>query len=70
MDSGGGLQPLRNDFNELGNIVGDERTSDLYVSDRGANRIYCLDTNNVLTAIAGNGTISGGGVVFPPCRPA
>jgi hypothetical protein len=35
--------------------VGDERTGDLYVSDRGANQLYRLSTNKVLTVIAGNG---------------
>ncbi len=53
---GGGISVVRNDFKELGNIMGDERTGDVYVSDRLANRVYRLDTNNVLTAIAGNGT--------------
>ena len=36
-----------------------------YVSDRGANRVYRLGTNGVLTAIAGNGSTSGGGDGFP-----
>jgi hypothetical protein len=61
----GGVMLVRNDFKELGNIVGDERTGDLYVSDRGANRVYRLSTNNVLTPIAGNGTTSGGGEGAP-----
>lgn len=52
----GGVTVVRNTFQELGNIVGDERTGNLYVSDRLANRVYRLDTNNVLTPIAGNGT--------------
>jgi hypothetical protein len=52
----GGVTVVRNTFLELGNIVGDERTGNLYVSDRLANRVYRLDTNNVLTPIAGNGT--------------
>ena len=62
---------VRNDFKELGNIVGDERTGDLYVSDRGANRLYRLSTNNVLTAIAGNGTPNRrrGGLSRPANRP-
>jgi len=60
-----GVSLVRNDFKELGNIVGDERTGDLYVSDRGANRVYRLGTNGVLTAMAGNGTTSGGGEDFP-----
>lgn len=61
----GVIVSVRSDFLELGNIVGDERTGDLYVSDRGANRLYRLSTNNVLTAIAGNGTTTGGGEGFP-----
>ena len=60
-----GVRLVRNDFKELGNILGDERTGDLYVSDRGANRVYRLGTNGVLTVIAGNGTTSGGGEGFP-----
>lgn len=61
----GGVTVVRNDFKELGNIVGDERTGALYISDRGANRVYRLNTNGVLTPIAGNGTTSGGGDGFP-----
>lgn len=61
----GGISLIRSDFAELGNIVGDERTGELYISDRGANRVYRLDTNGVLTAIAGNGTTTGGGEGFP-----
>jgi hypothetical protein len=52
----GGVVSIRKDFLELGNIIGDERTGDLYVSDRLANRVYRLDTNGVLIPIAGNGT--------------
>jgi hypothetical protein len=52
----GGVTVVRNTFQELGNILGDERTGNVYVSDRLANRVYRLDTNNVLTPIAGNGT--------------
>jgi hypothetical protein len=54
--SNGVFSVVRNDFKELGNIMGDERTGDLYVSDRLANRVYRMDTNGVLTTIAGNGT--------------
>lgn len=61
----GGVNLARNDFKELGNIVGDEQTGDLYISDRGANRIYRLSNDNTLTPIAGNGTQSGGGEGFP-----
>jgi len=52
----GGVTVVRKDFRELGNIAGDERTGDVYVSDRLANRVYRLDTNGNLTPIAGNGT--------------
>jgi hypothetical protein len=51
----GGVISVRKDFRELGNILGDERTGNLYVSDRLANRVYVLDTNNALLPIAGNG---------------
>jgi len=51
----GGVTSVRKDFMELGNILGDERTGDVYVSDRLANRVYRMDTNGVLTPIAGNG---------------
>jgi hypothetical protein len=52
----GGVSVVRADFRELGNILGDERTGDLYISDRLANRVYRMDTNGNLTPIAGNGT--------------
>jgi hypothetical protein len=52
----GGVVSVRKDFLELGNILGDEQTGDLYISDRLANRVYRLGTNGVLTTIAGNGT--------------
>ncbi len=61
----GAVTVFRSGFGELGNIVGDERTGDLYISDRGANRVYRLGTNGVLTAIAGNGTTTGGGDGYP-----
>jgi hypothetical protein len=61
----GGVAVVRTGFGELGNIVGDERTGDLYISDRGANRLYRLDTGGNLVPIAGNGTTSGGGEGFP-----
>jgi hypothetical protein len=53
--SSGAVTVVRNDFRELGNIMGDERTGNVYVSDRLANRVYRLDTNGVLTPIAGDG---------------
>lgn len=60
----GGVSVVRSDFVNLGNIVGDERTGDLYITDRGRHRVYRMDTNGVLTTIAGNGTTSGGGDGF------
>lgn len=61
----GGVRLVRSGFGELGNILGDERTGDLYISDRAANRVYRLDTKGVLTPIAGNGTQTGGGEGYP-----
>ncbi len=52
-------------FLNIGNIVGDESTGDLYISDRNANRVYRMTTNDTLVPIAGNGTQSGGGDGFP-----
>jgi hypothetical protein len=61
----GGVSVVRSDFLNLGNMLGDESTGDLYISDRNANRVYRMGTNGVLTTIAGNGTQSGGGDGFP-----
>lgn len=61
----GGISVVRSDFQNIGNILGDERTGDLYISDRNANRVYRMDTNANLTPIAGNGTQTGGGEGFP-----
>jgi len=65
--SNGVFSVVRSDFGNLGNILGDERTGDLYISDRDLNRIFRMDTNGVLTPIAGNGTRppSGGGEGSP-----
>lgn len=52
----GGVVTLPHVFLNLANILGDERTGDLYICDRDAHRIYRLDTNGVLTTFAGNGT--------------
>ena len=57
----GGVSVVRSGFGDLGNILGDERTGDLYISDRNAYRVYRMDTNGNLTTIAGNGTSSGSG---------
>src|SRR6185436_4252354 len=60
----GGVSVVRTGFAELGNIMGDERTGDLYITDRLGYRVYRLGTNAILTPIAGNGFTSnspGGG---------
>lgn len=59
-----GVSVVRTGFGDMGNILGDERTGDLYISDRNANRVYRMDTNGTLIPIAGNGSQSdspGGG---------
>jgi hypothetical protein len=61
----GGVAVVSSSFLNIGNVVGDERTGDLYISDRNANRVYRMDTNFNLMTIAGNGTQSGGGEGFP-----
>lgn len=61
----GGVSVVRSDFLNIGNILGDERTGDLYITDRNTNRVYRMDTNANLTTIAGNGTQTGGGEGFP-----
>jgi hypothetical protein len=53
--STGGVTVVRSDFGNLGNILGDERTGDLYISDRDLNRVFRMDTNGTLIPIAGNG---------------
>jgi hypothetical protein len=63
--SSAGVEIVRSAFLNLGNILGDERTGDLYITDRNANRVYRLDTNGNLVTIAGNGTQTGGGEGFP-----
>jgi hypothetical protein len=57
----GGVATLPNAFNDLANVLGDERTGNLYICDRGLNRVFCLFPNGALTVLAGNGTTSGGG---------
>ncbi len=61
----GGVQVLSTNFLDVGNILGDERTGDLYICDRNANRVYRMDTNGTLVTIAGNGSQTGGGEGFP-----
>jgi len=57
----GGVSVVRSDFRNMGNILGDERTGVLYISDREAYRVYRMETNGDLVTIAGNGTASGYG---------
>ena len=61
----GGISVVASNFLDIGNILGDERTGVLYVCDRGANRVYRMETNGTLVTIAGNGTTTGGGDGFP-----
>jgi hypothetical protein len=61
----GGISVVSADFLDIGNILGDERTGVLYICDRGANRVYRMETNGTLVTIAGNGTTTGGGEGFP-----
>jgi hypothetical protein len=58
---GGGVSVISSNFLNLGNILGNEDTGDLYISDRDAYRVYRMDTNGTLTTIAGNGTATGSG---------
>lgn len=51
----GGVSVVRAGFGDMGNILGDERTGDLYITDRNANRVYRMDTTGALIPIAGNG---------------
>ena len=63
----GGVSVVRTGFGDMGNIVGNESTGDLYISDRNAHRVYRFTPNGgsgVLTPIAGNGfqtNLPGGG---------
>jgi hypothetical protein len=61
----GGVTVVRSDFIDLGNIMGNESTGDLYITDRSAYRVYRMSPNGTLTTIAGNGTPTGGGDGFP-----
>lgn len=61
----GGVSVIASNFLDIGNILGDERTGDLYICDRNANRVYRMNTNGALVTIAGNGTQTGGGEGFP-----
>ncbi|MEK7676659.1 MAG: hypothetical protein AAB676_12585 [Verrucomicrobiota bacterium] len=60
----GGVVTLPNTFRDLGNILGDEATGNLYITDRDAYRVYRMSSEGILTTIAGNGAASGGGDGF------
>jgi sugar lactone lactonase YvrE len=60
-----GVSVISSNFLDIGNVLGDERTGDLYICDRNANRVYRMDTNRNLVTIAGNGTRTGGGEGSP-----
>ena len=60
-----GVVVLTNRFLDLGNILGDETTGHLYITDRDAYRVYRLSPEGGLTVLAGNGTRTGGGEGFP-----
>jgi len=55
-----GVTDFSTGYSEMGNIAMDP-WGNLVVTDRGAHRVYRLDSNGQRTAIAGNGTTSGGG---------
>jgi hypothetical protein len=57
----GGVSVVRSGFGELGNIMGNELTGDLYITDRIGCRVYRMDTNGNMITIAGNGTPTGSG---------
>lgn len=60
----GGVVLVRNTFQYMGNIRGDEKTGDLYITDRATNLVYRMSSNYVLTVFAGNGATNGGGEGF------
>lgn len=51
----GGVSVVASNFLDVGNILGDERTGDLYITDRNAYRIYRMNSNGVMTPFAGTG---------------
>ncbi|MGC8886143.1 MAG: hypothetical protein ACP5MG_03180 [Verrucomicrobiia bacterium] len=61
----GGVVLVRSGFSDLANILGNDATGDLYITDRNTHRIYKLTREGNLFVIAGNGTTSGGGDGFP-----
>lgn len=61
----GGVVTDRSGFSDLGNIVGNGATGDLFICDRGAHRVYRLTPEENLIPIAGTGSTTGGGDGFP-----
>jgi hypothetical protein len=57
---GGGVVNFASGFSQLGNLAIDP-TGSLVVTDRNANRVYRVGSDGSRTAIAGNGSASGGG---------
>ncbi|MGC8744262.1 MAG: hypothetical protein ACP5T0_10330 [Verrucomicrobiia bacterium] len=60
-----GVVLVRSGFSDLANILGNDTTGDLYITDRNTHRVYKLTPEGNLFVIAGNGTTSGGGDGFP-----
>lgn len=61
----GGVEFVRGGFSDLANLMGDEKSGNLFICDRGTHRIYKLTPDGELTTIAGNGTTYGGGDGYP-----
>jgi sugar lactone lactonase YvrE len=59
-DTTNGLSVFASGFFQLGNLAVDP-VGRLYVTDRGANQAYRLDSEGATTLIAGNGSAGGGG---------
>jgi hypothetical protein len=57
----GGATPYATGFTGLGQIAIDPRDGNLVVADRLAHLVFKVFTNGTFTAIAGNGTTTGGG---------
>ena len=59
-----GVTVLKAGFEDLGNLDLDS-TGHLFVTDRGANKVYRISNSGSRTVVAGNGTKDGGGDGFP-----
>lgn len=60
-----GVVSVRGGFSDLANILGNDNTGDLYITDRNTHRVYRLTPEGNLSVIAGNGTTTGGGDGYP-----